>query len=74
MQVVPGDTVITRDGSLLRVTDANAEDNIFIGYHIHPEIFEDPQLGEPGYEPRLYVSDMSEIAEKLDDYGNSIVE
>lgn len=36
-------------------------ETIFMGYQVHPELRSDPNLGEPGYEPRIIVSDMSEV-------------
>lgn len=42
----------------------NAElpvETIFMGYQVHPELLMDPNLGEPGYEPKIIVSDMSEV-------------
>lgn len=72
MKAQIGDYVTLRDGRFLVVTDANTEDNIFIGYHVHPELFEDPNLGEPGYEPVTVVSDMSEITSVCDNFGDSI--
>ena len=42
----------------------NAElpvETIFMGYQVHPEFLTDPNFGEPGYEPKIIVSDMSEV-------------
>lgn len=36
-------------------------ETIFMGYAVHPELLSDPNLGEPGYEPKIIVSDMSEV-------------
>jgi hypothetical protein len=36
-------------------------ETIFMGYRVHPELLEDPNIGEEGYEPQTFVSDMSEV-------------
>jgi len=48
-------------GGVINVKDSMPAETIFMGYRVHPELLSDPNMGEPGYEPKTVVSDMSEV-------------
>lgn len=66
-----GDFVLLRSKpNVYTVTDYNEQDGILIGYAVHPELFSDPNLGEPGYEPKLLVTNIEDVKHIMDYLGN----
>jgi hypothetical protein len=63
-----GSIIQVRDHhNLMCVSDYSEEDGVFLAYDVHPELWIDPNIGEPGYEPKLYVNDISEVVSVLEE-------
>lgn len=68
MKVHVGDVVYLSDNRCAYVTDVPEDENehIFIAYEVHPELWHDPQLGEPGYSPVSFAWNEEEVVEILE--------